>query len=220
MCYSLETSVIAAFGLAVVGVVTVYKAVRFDRRMLVFACFPLIFSVHQLVESVVWYSLGHPFAGDQTFRYIYTVIAFLLWPVLTPFAAAATENDAGRKRIWMRMCGCGIVVALYLSAKLAGADGINVSVVNHSLAYDPLFDRPPPIADLVYLALTVVPLASLDNRALNLFGVVVFMSFVYAIVEASAAWYSVWCLSAAAFSVIIFFAIREGESAALDEASM
>jgi hypothetical protein len=40
------------------------------------------------------------------------------------------------------------------------------------------------------------------------------MSFVYAIVQASAAWYSVWCVSAAVFSVIIFFAIRDGGRAA------
>jgi hypothetical protein len=105
-----------------------------------------------------------------------------------PNARAMDEGDAGlggRKRIWMRIRGRGILLALQLSAKPAGADGINISVVNHSLAHDPLFNRPPLITDLVYLAATVVPPESLENRAPNLFGVAAFISFVHAIVQAS-----------------------------------
>jgi hypothetical protein len=65
----------------------------------------------------------------------------------------------------------GIILAFYLSIKLSGANGIDVSVVKHSLAYDPLFDRPPLMIDAIYVALTVVPLVCLDNRAIKIFGV-------------------------------------------------
>jgi hypothetical protein len=206
MCYSLEASIIAGTGLAVVGVATVVKAWRYDRPMLAFACFPLVFSLHQFVEGVVWYSVAHPFEGAEAFRYLYTMIAFLVWPILTPAAAAIA--DKRRRRLWTRLCGCGVALALYLSAKLAGADGIDLRVVRHSLAYDPLFDRPPLIADIVYLALAVVPLVSLGNKALTSFGVLVFLTFVYSILENREAWYSVWCLSAAVFSLLIAYAIR------------
>ena len=210
MCYSLEASINAGVGLAVVGVAMVHKSLRFDRRMVGFACFPLVFSIHQFVEGVVWYSIANPFQGDHAFRYIYTIIAFMVWPVLTPFAAAIAETTVPRKRIWTAMCGFGMALALYLAVKLVGADGIDVSIVKHSIAYDPQFERPPLVVDIVYLILTVVPIVSLDNKALRLFGATVFLTFVYSILQNRAAWYSVWCMSAAIFSLIISFAIREG----------
>jgi len=53
MCYSLEASVNAGVCLAIVGAGVVRKALRFDRKMLAFACFPLVFSVHQFIEGAV-----------------------------------------------------------------------------------------------------------------------------------------------------------------------
>jgi hypothetical protein len=202
-----------------IGAATVHKAVRHDRRKLGFAVFPLVFSLHQFVEGVVWWSLERPFQGDGFFRYLYTIIAFLVWPVLTPLAATLAEPDPRRRRLWAGLCGCGVLLALYLAVKLAGADGIDVSVVKHSLAYDPQFERPPLIADLAYLALTVIPLVSLDNRALRLFGAMVFLTFVYSLLHNRAAWYSLWCMSAAMFSLIISFGIREGARSRIDEAN-
>ncbi|MFZ3180532.1 MAG: hypothetical protein WBO09_05430 [Methylocystis silviterrae] len=40
-----------------------------------------------------------PVAG-QPYRYLYTLIAFTVWPVLTPFAAAYAESDPERRRLW------------------------------------------------------------------------------------------------------------------------
>lgn len=212
MCYSLEASVNAGIGLGIAGAAMVAKAWRGDRRLVLFAAFPLVFSIHQLIEGVNWFAIAHPFPGDENFRYLYTIVAFMAWPVLTPYAAAAAETDPRRRKIWSAMGGFGLVLAAYLGVKLAGADGVAVSVVGHSLAYDPLFERPPLIIDFFYVALTVAPLVSMDNRALKIFGAAVFVTFVYSVVEARAAWYSVWCMAAAAFSLIIAFAIQREES--------
>jgi hypothetical protein len=213
----LAASINAGIALGVIGAATVRKARLFDPKMLGFAVFPLVFSAHQFVEGVVWSSLAHPFAGDQFFRYLYTMIAFLVWPVLTPLAATLAEPDPQRKKIWAAMTGCGALLALYLAVKLAGADGIDVSVVKHSLAYDPQFERPPLVVDLLYLALTVVPLVAQDNRALKLFGGVVLATFIYSLLHNRAAWYSLWCMSAAMFSLIISFAIRDAAKSGLGE---
>ncbi len=209
MCYSLAASINASISLGVIGVATARKAWRNDPRMLGFAVFPLVFSLHQLVEGGVWWSLEHPFEGDEFFRYLYTMIAFLVWPVLTPLAASMAEAHPRRRRVWKQLCGCGALLALYLGFQLAAADGIDVKVVKHALAYDPGFDRPPLIVDLAYLALTVIPLVASENRALRLFGALVFLTFVYALAQNRAAWYSLWCMSAAVFSLVISFGIRE-----------
>jgi hypothetical protein len=216
MCYSLEASVTAGLGLGLAGYGMVSKALRHDRRMLLFAAFPLVFSAHQFIEAVVWLTRNDPVAG-QPFRYLYTLIAFTMWPVLTPFAAAYAESNLERKRLWLTMGGVGFILAAYLIAKLAGADGIDLSVYRHSLAYDPLFERPPLLADFLYLVLTVTPLIFSERRAINVFGVAVLATFFVALAANRPAWYSVWCLAAAVFSLVIAFAIEVERSSDFKE---
>jgi hypothetical protein len=216
MCYSLEASITAGLGLGLAGYGMVAKALRNDRRMLFFAAFPLVFSAHQFVEAAVWVTRDDSSAG-QPFRYLYTLIAFTVWPVLTPFAAAYAESDPERKRVWGTMGGAGLVLAAYLIAKLAGADGIDLSVYRHSLAYDPLFERPPLMADFLYLVLTVTPLVFSERRAINVFGLAVLSTFFLALAANRPAWYSVWCLAAAVFSLVIALAIEEESTSDFDE---
>ncbi|MBM3576435.1 MAG: hypothetical protein FJX40_01985 [Alphaproteobacteria bacterium] len=216
MCYSLEASVTAGLGLGLAGYGMVSKALRHDRRMLLFAAFPLVFSAHQFIEAVVWLTRNDAVAG-QPFRYLYTLIAFTMWPVLTPFAAAYAESNLERKRLWLTMGGVGFILAAYLIAKLAGADGIDLSVYRHSLAYDPLFERPPLLADFLYLVLTVTPLIFSERRAINVFGVAVLATFFVALAANRPAWYSVWCLAAAVFSLVIAFAIEVERSSDFKE---
>lgn len=219
MCYSLEASITAGLGLGLAGVGMVSKALRHDRRMLLFAAFPLVFSIHQFTEAAVWLTLKDPEDG-QFFRYLYTLIAFAVWPVFTPFAAACAETDAERKRVFLSMGAVGVILAVYLIAKLAGADGIDISIVKHSLAYDPLFERPPLVAHFLYVLLTVAPLMMSDRRAINIFGVMVLLTFVFALVANRPAWYSLWCLAAAVFSFVIALGIEEERSSDFDELEM
>lgn len=216
MCYSLEASITAGLGLGLAGYGMVAKALRNDPRMVFFAAFPLVFSAHQFVEAAVWLTRDDPVAG-QPFRYLYTLIAFTVWPVLTPFAAAYAEFDPERKRVWRTMGGAGLVLAAYLIAKLVGADGIDLSVYRHSLAYDPLFERPPLAADFLYLVLTVTPLVFSERRPINVFGLAVLSTFFLALAANRPAWYSVWCLAAAVFSLVIALAIEEESSSDFDE---
>ncbi|MBY6240819.1 DUF6629 family protein [Methylosinus sp. Sm6] len=216
MCYSLEASLTAAIGLGLAGYGMVTKALRRDRRMLAFAAFPFVFSVHQLTEGAVWLTIGDWQAG-QPFRFLYTLIAFALWPVLTPYAASCAETDPERRRLWLAMTGVGAVVATYLTARLVACDGVDLSVVRHSLAYDPLFDRPPLLVHFLYVTLTVVPLVASRRRGVALFGWAVLATFVLALIENRPAWYSVWCMAAALFSLVLASAIGERRRSERDE---
>lgn len=209
MCYSLEASINAGVGLGLVGFILVKRARVFDKTMICFAMFPVVFSIHQFIEAANWYGLEHPFPGKNIFLYLYTIIAFMFWPIFTPIAAARAEKDIKRKELWNLMAACGIIVSFYLSIKLAGADGIDVSVVKHSLAYDPLFDRPPLMIDAIYIALTVIPLICMENKFIKLFGVSVLLTFMYSVLEMRQSWYSVWCMSAALLSLMLSFAIQK-----------
>ena len=215
MCYSLEASVIAGLGLGVAGVGMVTKALRSDRGMLLFAAFPLFFSLHQFTEAAVWATLDDP-QYAQFFRGSYTLIAFCLWPVLTPLAAAYEETDSERRKLWQAMAGVGVVLALWLIAQLYSTPGVDVRVIRHSLAYEPAFDRPPLVVHGAYLLLTVLPLVACSRRNVAVLGWIVLGTFVYALAANRPAWYSLWCLAAAALSFVLALAIQEPRRSRLD----
>jgi hypothetical protein len=209
MCYSLAASINAGVGLGVVGSLLVRRAKLHDQRMIVYACFPLVYSIHQLIEAVNWYAIEKPFHGDVIFRYLYSIIAFGFWPILIPLAAAVAEQrDRWRKIWWLAVVG-GFALSGYLWTMLALAGGIDVSVVRHSLAYKPLFDDPPPLIIAAYFGLTTLPSILFKNAAVNIFGWLVFGSFFVSIFQSKPAWYSVWCMIAAVSSLSMAFAISD-----------
>lgn len=209
MRYSLAASIGAGCGLGVVGTLLVRRARAHDPKMIVYAFFPVVFSIHQLIEGVNWYALARPFAGGDLFLYLYSIIAFGFWPICIPLAAAVAEERRFWRPIWSGMVVCGAALAIYLWKKLAFAEGFEVSVVNHSLAYKPLFDDPPQIVFVLYVALTVLPSLLFPNRAVKAFGWLVLGSFALSVMKSRPAWYSVWCMAAAVFSLAIAFAIRK-----------
>jgi hypothetical protein len=208
MCYSLEASFAAAAALAVVGAATIKKALRSDRSMLAFALFPAVFSLHQFIEGVVWYSIEKPFHVSVVFRYSYVFIAFLVWPVLTPLAAALAETNKWRQRAWTLLFACGLGLSGYLSIKLAGSGGIEASVVNHSISYVVKYQARPPIqVDYAYAAITAIPLLCFGNKIVKVIGVGVLTTFAYSFFEMREVWFSVWCMAAAVFSGLFFFSV-------------
>jgi hypothetical protein len=216
MCYSFEASLIASAGLATAGVNMVRKSLQCDRKMLVFACFPLVFSVHQLIEAIVWRSMEHPFEASVYFRYAYVAIAFLVWPVLAPLAALFAERDPARRPFWKLLLACGVGLTLYLIAKLFASSGIETIVSGHSLQYEVAYDQePPPLAAAAYAVITILSFLLVDNRTVKLIGVAILAAFFYSVVHMRAVWYSVWCMSAAIFSLMFALAIRSEEASSV-----
>jgi hypothetical protein len=212
MCVSAEASFAAGSVLAVAGVATVRRALRYDRSMLLFSLFPAIFALHQFIEGAVWLSVDGVI-DQNIFRYLYIAIAFLLWPVLTPFASACAEKDPRWRTARYLVFVLGLMLGGYHAIKLARASGIDVKDIGHSLSYVIGYDtKPPAITKYVYAALTIVPLVTLRNRAINLMGALVGFSFIYSYVEMKAVWFSVWCLEAAIISLLVFFSIRPAKS--------
>jgi hypothetical protein len=213
VCYSLEASFAVGAALAVVGFATIRKALRSNRSMLVFALFPAVFSLHQFIEGIVWFSIEHPFHASAVFRYSYIFIAFLVWPVLAPLASAVATTDHWWRRVWTFLFACGLALEGYLSMKLAGADGIEASVVGRSISYVVKYPTRSPIqADYAYAAITALPLLFFGNKVVSVIGVGVLATFVYSFLEMREVWFSVWCMAAAVFSGLFFFSIRNEDA--------
>jgi hypothetical protein len=212
MCVSAEASFAVGSVLAVVGVATIRKALRYDRSMLVLSLFPAIFSLHQFIEGAVWLSVDGVI-DEKIFRYLYIIIAFLLWPVLAPFASAVAEKDPRWRTARYTLFALGLMLGGYLAVKLARASDVEVKIIGHSLSYIVGYDtKPPAIMKFAYAALAIIPLVTLRNRVINMMGALVGFSFLYSYVEMKAVWFSVWCLEAAILSLLVFFSIRPTKS--------
>ena len=178
MCYSLEASFAVGAALTAVGFATIRKALRSNRSMLVFAFFPAVFSLHQFIEGIVWFSIEQPFHASAVFRYSYILIAFLVWPVLAPLAAAVATTDHWWRRVWVFMFVCGLALAGYLSMKLAGADGIEATVLGHSISYVVKYQTRPPSSGIRLFS----PPSVLRSKSCAI-GVGVLATFVYSFLE-------------------------------------
>ncbi len=215
MCFSAEASFGVGSALAVVGVATIRKAMRHDRPMLGFSLFPAIFSFHQFAEGFVWLSLAGGFDG-AFFRYVYVLIALLLWPFLSPLASFFAQPARIGRPARYALLVAGLLVSAYLTFKLANAGGIDVKVVGHSLSYVIAFDSPlPEFVNYAYAAAAILPLLAIRNIVLNILALLAAASFLYTLHELREVWYSVWCFSAAVFSGLIYLAVgRQAKEAA------
>jgi hypothetical protein len=213
MCFSPEASFAVGSALAVIGAATIRKALRVDRSMLGFAVFPAIFSLHQFTEGFVWLSLNGGFNG-VVFRYLYILIAVLLWPFLSPLASFFAEPARVGRPVRYALLAAGLMVTGYLAYKLANASGIDVDVVGHSLSYVIRYDTPlPEFANYAYAAVAILPLLVIRNSVLTVLAALAAVSFFYTLHEMREVWYSVWCLSAAVFSGLLYVAVGSSAKA-------
>jgi hypothetical protein len=207
MCVSATASFVAGSTLAVVGVLTIIKALRDDRSMIIFALFPAIFSLHQVLEGVVWLSLGNSFDGGIV-TYIYLLIATALWPTLCPLAAFFARPTRVSQVMRYFLVGVGLALSIYQVTLLATASGVEVKVVGHSLSYVIGYKSPPPeFINYTYAFITVFPLLIVRRWLINILGVLAGVAFLYTLLQMREVWYSVWCFSAAVFSAFLYFAI-------------
>jgi hypothetical protein len=209
MCVSPGASFVAGTVLAAVALAMVKKALRFDRSMLVFSLFPAVFSLHQFIEGGVWLSIDGLIDG-RVLRYLYIVIACLVWPILSPLGALAAETNQWLKRVWGFLLAIGLGLLVYQLIEIAEADGISAVRVGHSISYIISYrSKPPHYIDYIYASITLIPLLLFKNRMINLFGIVVTISFLCSFYAMREVYFSVWCMTAALLSTIIFFSIRK-----------
>jgi hypothetical protein len=132
MCFSLEADLIAGTVLLPMAALSL-REVRHVRE-LPFASLPLLFSLHQFVEALVWAGTnGDVSAGvEHAAALAYLIFAFPVLPLLVPLAVLLLEPRGSRLRV-APFVVLGAVVATYFA--VAVLDGpIKVVVEAHALS--------------------------------------------------------------------------------------
>ncbi len=209
MCFSAEASFAASAAICAIGTLSVAKAKQ--ARQLPFAGIPLIFSVQQAIEGLLWIALRNPeyAAWQSKATYSFLFFAQLFWPFWVPLATLLLETDPRRARILKGFLGLGILVSLYFAYRQI-FHAAHARIDLHHITYD--LDFPYHwviLAGTVYVIVTLAPPLISSVRRMAVFGVAMVFSFAISLLFYFNFVTSVWCFFAALVSVIIFYIVRE-----------
>lgn len=205
MCFSAEMDLAA--GLVVTGIgVDTLRQVR-SRDQLALAALPLAFGTHQLIETLVWWNLeGHVSTpvGDLA-AWVYVAIALVLVPALVPWAFLRL-GTSGRPALDRLFLGLGLAAA-GAGLLAIGFEPVARHIDGHHIAYHPGVAWSGVVL-AAYVVATCGPSLVARGAELRWFGVG------NLVVAALLAWVqqnaviSLWCVWAAATSVLINLYLR------------
>lgn len=204
MCFSATASLVAGGVLSATGGLTMMRAKK--KSELPFASIPLLFGIQQAIEGVVWLSFGVPLLHTVA-TYGFMIFSHVLWPIFVPLSVMLLETDLFRKKILWLFSLAGSIVGLYLAYYII-TDAVTVQVINHSLAYYSPNLYPLLIMTFYFMA-TCGSCFFSSHRIINLFGIVLSLSFAVATGFFFATFFSVWCFLAAILSILVYWYFRQ-----------
>ena len=208
MCFSAAASFAAGGALSVAGGLTLTKVKQ--KSELPFASIPLLFGIQQAIEGAVWVSFGSPILNTIA-TYAYSMFSHVLWPIFVPFSVLMIETDPARRKILRLFSFFGFAVGLYLLYFIL-VDPVTAHIVGNSIAYH----SPHLYVYLVmafYLVATCGSCLVSSHKIINIFGVVLFISFAIAAWFFTETFFSVWCFFAAILSIIVYWYFQSNSAA-------
>ena len=213
MCFSAEASFIVSGTLSIIGIAAI-RRVSFRKDYFV-ACIPLIFSLQQLTEGLLWVVLQNPeLALAQNSNWLaglYGIFIGVIWPAYAPFAIYREETDSQTKRVVASMLLVGVGLAAYTIIGMVHAP-IVASIINHSIHYAHQVEGQQFVLAM-YLFATCAPFILSSRKLLNLTGTIITIGFFVAFFVYQQTFASVWCFFAAIASGLIYFFIRNQKTA-------
>ena len=218
MCFSAEASFGAGAVLLGIGIISLVKAKSIPYKVL--ACIPLLFSIQQFDEGIIWLSFADAaFSRWQPYAiFIFLLFAQVIWPVFLPFSILQIETSPYRKRLLRIILGAGVLLAAYLLYSMFAYD-ITASVAGQHIRYD--FSYPYKqkwYSGLLYLLPTVLaPLAS-THWKIRVIGALILLTYLISRLFFGEYLISVWCYFATIISVVVLLVVIESDNRAGAEA--
>lgn len=210
MCFAPEMDLAAGIVITAVGIDTL-RHVR-TREQIAMASLPVVFGIHQLVETLVWWNLqGHvsDSIGDLA-AWIYLAIAIGLVPVLVPYAFLKLGTVEWPRLAWVFLFA-GVATATIDMIAL-GAGPVVREIDGYHVAYSIGLPH-AALALTAYVFATCGPSLVSRSAALRWFGVGnLAVVTLLAWLDQNAV-VSLWCVWAAITSILINVHARETKSA-------
>jgi hypothetical protein len=202
LCFSAAASFGASAIILTIGVISIRKSTTIPQK--VFSCIPLIFSIQQFVEGILWLSLSHgalsPWVNMATYGFL--VFAEIVWPIFLPLSVFLLEKQDKRKRTMAVLLVLSGLVSFYLAYSLLFY-GAEASISCYHIQYNVHYPIVIKHSGILYLVATVLPPIISSIKRLRLFGVIILLSYVVTIIFYKDYLISVWCYFAAVISVAV-----------------
>jgi hypothetical protein len=220
MCFSAG----ASFGVSAIllaGGVIAIKKVQTSSQM-PFALIPLIFSIQQFTEGIVWLSLMNSnYAGWHTISTnVFLTFAQVVWPAWVPLSIWMLEQDPKRKRILQFLLYSGIVVSMYMAYSMLFYP-MHSMISRHHIRYD--VDFPYHFlwfGGIYYFLSTVGPTFVSSIKKMPVIGGIILVSFIVSKLFFQEYAISIWCFFAAAISIMVLSIITTFQTSPKDVAKL
>lgn len=205
MCFSPEMDLAA--GLVVTGVgIDCFRHVTSPRQRAL-AALPVVFGLHQLIETFVWWELQGQVSqctGDMA-TYAYLAIALYVVPLIVPWAFL--RLGVGRSRALDVTFVVAGVVTVAVCAQLMGLHVPDRRIDGHQITYFAGQYIPDHVLP-VYAVACLGPALLAKSRPLQLFGVLNLIAVATLAALNQGGVISLWCVWAALTSVLINLHLR------------
>jgi hypothetical protein len=208
MCFSATASLTAGAGLLIIGAIAISQSKTTPQRVL--ASIPVVFSIQQFSEGLLWLSLSGVITTQwqNISMYVFLVFAQVVWPSFVPLTILLFEKNVRRKQILRMLLIVGILTSLYLSWCLLFYN-VSAMIEGHHIKYE--LDFPLGIqwfSGLTYiLAAVMAPFIS-SLRPFRLLGILLLASYLVSRIFYQDYLISVWCYFGAILSISILIIIR------------
>ena len=190
------------------------------------ALVPFFFGVQQLVEGLEWTALDQgriePLTTLAGLGFLF--FAYCFWMVWIPWSAwsisRSTDSHGLQHRLrWVAIVSTVLGVAFYLPVlfdppavqpAVHSTGRLLYDVSNlHSIVHN--FINTQPVGELLYWGFIVLPLLAVADKAVKLFGVLIFVSIFLTWLTYSATFNSVWCFYCAVLSIVVIWIVNRPE---------
>lgn len=205
MCFSPEADLVSGIVVGAIGIDALRHVGRPGERPL--AAIPVLLGGHQLVEALVWWGLRGDVSRDvwRPSLVVYLAVAFVVLPVLVPWAVGGLEPVSNRGRmLGFTVVGTGVALVL-LHALVQGP--IDAVIDGHHVDYRVDLWGGGVIVGL-YVVATCGALLTSAHAHVRWFGVVNLVVVVALAWLDQRALVSLWCAWAAVTSVAIAVHLR------------
>lgn len=205
MCFSAEVDLLAGLVIGAVGIDALRHVSHRDERPL--AAIPVVLASHQVIEAFVWWNLDGRVSNalGRPALWLYLLIAFGVLPVLVPVAVASLEPKWHRPAITLFAAVGAAVAAMLMFAVLRGP--AEASIEGRHIAYRvDLWQG--DIVGAMYVIATCGSLLASERRPVRWFGAANLVAAAALTWLSEDGFISLWCLWAAATSVVIAAHLR------------
>ncbi|SDL80444.1 hypothetical protein SAMN05421813_102201 [Daejeonella rubra] len=205
MCFSATASFGASAILFGIGLLSIKNSESSAQKYL--ASIPLMLSIQQILEGILWLSISNPAYLDwvKPSTYGFLLFAQVIWPIFIPLTLMLLEKEAIRKKILMIFLALGVLQAIFMGYGLFFFPAES-SISGSHIRYDMDF----PAANTWYggvfyiLATGFSPFVSSIKR-ISLIGVIILFTYLFTRIFYGYYVISIWCYFAALISFAILF---------------